>query len=272
MAGDELVDRRGGGTAVGEDGGGAGEEREDEGVAEAVGEVQPGDGERDVVRGDAEQSAADEVVVRLGVAVDVHDALGAAGRSRGVLDVQGAVGVDRVGVRGGGRRGAQGDQLVGPEAPGRGRGTAAGRAWPVAEFLASLAGRRDVAVQPRSRHPQDRLRVLRHELEFGWGEFGVDQDRHRAQAGEGEEGGDPGDGVREGEQDAVAGADAVVGEDGGGAGREVVDLAVGVGPVALVEGRPVGPAAPLDEGREMGREVARGAGCRRGAGWAGMSS
>ncbi|GAA3061602.1 hypothetical protein GCM10020254_01800 [Streptomyces goshikiensis] len=76
------------------------------------------------------------------------------------------------------------------------------------------------------------------------GESGVGEHRHRAEAGRGEEGDDPGDAVGQGDQNAASLADAVPGEYGGGAGGEAVHLSVRDGPVSLVIGDPVRPPAP----------------------------
>jgi hypothetical protein len=67
-----------------ERGGGANGQRKCQGIAEPIGKEQLGSGMHDVVLGDAENALAEQSRGRHQVGMDVLDALGIAGRARGV--------------------------------------------------------------------------------------------------------------------------------------------------------------------------------------------
>ncbi len=90
-------------------GGGADREREGQGVAEPVGKEQLGGGMHDVVLGDAENALAEQLRGRHQVGMDVLDALGVAGRARGVEPERDLV---RHRVGGEGRRVRFGDEVL----------------------------------------------------------------------------------------------------------------------------------------------------------------
>ena len=90
-------------------GGGADRQREGHGIAEPIGKEQLGGGMHDVVLADAEDALAEQLRGRHQVGMDVLDALGIAGRARGVEPEGDFVGH---GVGGEGRRVGAGDEVL----------------------------------------------------------------------------------------------------------------------------------------------------------------